>query len=131
MIDRLLDVLAWILRVLLAAFFAFVGYWKGFGPIEALAEHHAWVAGLPAWLARAVGYSEIACAAALLVPACVSTRRVALWSALVLIINQVVALAVHVGRGEAALAGPQNLVLIALLGLVVTSEVRKNRRKGS
>ena len=114
--------------LVLAAFFAFVGYWKAFGPIEALAEHHAWVAGWPAWFARAVGWSELACAAALAGASFTGRSRLAFWTALVLIINQLAALAVHVSRGEAAVAGPQNLVLLAVLGLIVLHAHRADRQ---
>jgi DoxX-like family len=109
----------WILRLLLAAFVAFVGYWKALGPIESLAEHHAWVAGFPNWFARAIGWSELACAAALLMPAYGEARNIAGRAAAILIVNQAIALGVHIYRGEAAMAAPQNLVLIALLSLVV------------
>lgn len=113
-----LRVLSRIACLLLAAFFAFVGYWKAFGPIAALAEHHAWVAGWPDWFARTVGWSELACAAALVIAALTGRSRLAFWTALVLIVNQLAALAVHASRNEAAAAGPQNLVLIAALGLI-------------
>jgi hypothetical protein len=118
------DMLATLVRVLLAAFFAFVGYWKALGPIDALAEHHAWVAGLPVWFARAVGWSELACAAALVVSILGKLRRLATATAIVLIVNQLVALGVHLARGEAAAAGPQNLVLIALLAYVLLDPPR-------
>jgi hypothetical protein len=108
----------WTIRLPAAAFFAFVGYWKAFGPYEALAEHHAWVAGFPAWFARGVGVSEMLCALALLVPAKPgSTGRLVAGAALLLIANQIAALAVHASRGESA-ALPQNVVIIALLCLL-------------
>ena len=113
-----LRVLSRIACLLLGAFFAFVGYWKAFGPIQALAEHHAWVAGWPDWFARTVGWSELLCAGALIASALAGLRGVAFWTALVLIINQLTALAVHVSRSEAAAAGPQNLVILAVLGLI-------------
>jgi len=118
-ITRVLKVLSWLLRILLAAFFAFVGYWKALGPIEALAEHHAWVAGFPDWFARVVGWSEIACAAGLIIPLKDDLRRVVVWAAVALFINQVVAMMVHFWRGEGAEAAPQNLVLMALLSIVI------------
>ena len=108
-----------LVRILLAAFFAFVGYWKALGPIDALAEHHAWVSGLPTWLARAVGWSELLCAAALVVSLSGKLRSLAFVTAIALIVNQLIAFSVHVARGEAAAAGPQNLALIALLVCVL------------
>lgn len=88
----------WILAVPLAAFFAFVGWNKAFAPLADLARHGAWTVHLPQWLGRAVGGSELACAALLLV----------------LVANQACAAAVHLAHGEAA-ALPQNAVLMALL----------------
>jgi DoxX-like protein len=117
-VSTILKVLSRIACLVLGAFFAFVGYWKAFGPIDALAEHHAWVAGWPDWFARTVGWSELACAVALVVAALTGRSRLAFWTALVLIVNQLAALAVHASRNEAAAAGPQNLVLVAALGLI-------------
>jgi hypothetical protein len=110
--------------LLLAAFFAFVGYWKALGPIDALTEHHAWVAGGPDWFARAVGWSELACAVALVVSSVAGLSRAVFWTALVLMANQLVALAVHIYRSEAAAAAPQNLVILAVLGLLALHALR-------
>jgi hypothetical protein len=113
-----LQILSRLACLLLGAFFAFVGYWKAFGSIEALAEHHAWVAGWPDWFARTIGWSELACAAALVASSLAGLRNLAFFTALVLIANQLVALAVHISRGEAAATGPQNLVILTMLGLI-------------
>ena len=126
-----LRILSWIACLLLGAFFAFVGYWKAFGPIHALAEHHAWVAGWPAWFARTVGWSELLCAAVLIASALGGLPRVAFWTALVLIINQLTALAVHVSRSEAAAAGLQNLVILAVLGLIAVHAHRATQQASS
>jgi uncharacterized membrane protein YphA (DoxX/SURF4 family) len=122
----LVGVTAWIVRTLLAAFFAFVGYWKALGPIEALAEHQAWVAGFPAWFARVVGWSELLCAAGLLLPAKLDTRHIVATAAIILFLNQVAAIGVHVGRGEGA-ALTQNLVLLLLLAVVTAIDLRRSR----
>nr|WP_246448022.1 DoxX family protein [Novosphingobium flavum] len=102
---------------MLAAIFGFVGWNKAFAPLAELARHGAWTVHLPAALGRAVGWSELVCALALLgavLPAGLCWCRSA---ALVLIANQLIAAAVHTVRGETA-ALPQNGVLIALLLLV-------------
>jgi len=125
---KTLRVLSRIACLLLAAFFAFVGYWKALGPIDALADHHAWVAGWPDWFARSVGWSELACAAALVVASITGFGGLAFWTALALIVNQLAALAVHVSRSEAAAAGPQNLVLITVLGLIAFHARRAGRQ---
>jgi hypothetical protein len=115
---RILAALALACRLVLAAFFAFVGYWKALGPFEALAEHHAWVAGFPAWFARTVGWSELACAMVLAASVAARLHQLAYWTAIVLALNQLAALWVHLARGEGASAGPQNLVILAMLALV-------------
>ena len=99
----------------LAAFFGFVGYMKTFAPLATLAQHHAWTVALPEWLGRAVGMSELLCAAALL--AALALRGKLVWAeraAALLVINQIAAATVHLMRGEAD-ALPQNGVLIGLL----------------
>ncbi len=112
--------LAWGARVLLAAFFGFVGYWKARGPLEMLAEHRAWVAGFPAGFARVVGWSEILLGLLLLAVASPRLRPAAGWAAVLLLINQVFAAWVHAARREFD-ALPQNAVIIALLALIITS----------
>ena len=100
----------------LAAFFAFVGYFKSFAPLATLAEHHAWTVALPEWLGRIVGATELAAAAALAVgvvrPA--ATR----WAAIYLILNQACAAWVHLSNGEAA-ALPQNAAIAALCATAI------------
>jgi len=124
-----LRVLSRIACLLLGAFFAFVGYWKAFGSIEALAEHRAWVAGWPTWFARTIGWSELASAAALIASSLARLSGLAFWTALVLIVNQLAALAVHISRSEAAAAGPQNLVILAVLGLIAVHARRAAPRR--
>ncbi len=128
---RTLQVASWIASLLLAVFFAFVGYWKALGPIEALAEHHAWVAGWPEWFARTVGWSELLCAAALVVSVFGGLSGLALWTALLLIVNQLSAVAVHISRNEAASSGPQSLLIIATLVLIALHNHRSGRRPSS
>ena len=89
------------------------------------------MAGWPDWFARTVGWSELLCAAALIASALAGLRGVAFWTALVLIINQLTALAVHVSRSEAAAAAPQNLVILAVLGLIAVQAYRAAREASS
>jgi uncharacterized membrane protein YphA (DoxX/SURF4 family) len=105
------------IAALLASFFGFVGFMKAFAPMAELAIHRAWVVGLPVLLARAVGWSEMLCAALLLVGA-VARPAWACAAAIVLIVNQLIALSVHLARGETG-ALTQNLLLVVLLGIVV------------
>lgn len=107
--------LAALIPLLLAAFFGFVGYMKATAPLALLAQHHAWTVWIPAPLGRLVGWSEMLCAVGLLgLLAPGSVARVGSVAAAVLVVNQLVAAAVHLAQGEAA-ALPQNGVIIALL----------------
>lgn len=95
----------------LAAFFAFVGYFKCFASLATLAEHHAWTVALPEWIGRIVGASELAAAAGLTAG---MVRPAAIrWAAGYLIVNQACAALVHLASGEAA-ALPQNAAIAAL-----------------
>ena len=117
MIHRLATIALLAISALLALFFGFVGFMKAFAPMAELALHRAWVVGLPSGLARAVGYSEMLCALVLIVGA-VARPRWAAGAAIVLVVNQLVAAAVHWSRGESD-ALPQNFLLLLLLGTVV------------
>jgi hypothetical protein len=103
--------------LLLAAFFAFVGYHKAFAPLAELAQHRVWTLALPEWLGRTIGWSELLLAAILLSIAVPRLRAWAGTAALLLVINQLAAAAVHWSRAETD-ALPQNAVLVALLVLV-------------
>lgn len=120
-------ILAWVARLLVTAFFCFVGYWKAFGSAGQLAEHHAWVAGFPLPFARAVGWSEIALGALLLTAGLPRLRNTAQWAAVLLAANQAVALLVHITRREFD-AVPQNLVIIALLGFIIAASFERKHK---
>lgn len=120
-------ILVWGLKAYLTYFFLFVGYWKAVGAMEILAMHRAWVAGFPELVARAVGWQEIACALLLLVPAFPKVRHIAPAAALLLLANQIMALSVHLLRGEAAVSAPQNLLLIIMLAIVFAGTSRMGR----
>lgn len=107
-----------VLALVLAAFFAFVGWNKAFAPLADLARYHAWTIYLPETLGRIVGWSEMVLAAGLLGALTRQGWYVARLSALLLVLNQLVAAAVHAIHGEAG-ALPQNGVLVAAL-LAVT-----------
>ena len=107
--------------VLLAAFFCFVGWNKAFATLAALARYGAWTVWLPEWLGRLVGWSEMACAVALLTIFVPGRERIARAAAVILLANQVVAAAVHLAHAELR-ALPQNAVLvILLLGVVLAA----------
>jgi hypothetical protein len=109
--------IAAVIAVLVAAFFAFVGYNKAFASLADLTRYGAWTIWLPDVLGRLVGWSEMLCAAGLLCVFSARVRNLARVAAIVLIVNQLLAAAVHAAHGETG-ALPQNALLIALLGLV-------------
>lgn len=116
----------------LAAFFAFVGWHKAFAPQAELIRHHSWTIWLPEWLGKIIGWSELACAFALLLGQYPRWNATARWAALVLIANQCVAAVIHFAHGEAN-SLPQNIVLALMLAavalLVPTSKNVNTRRK--
>lgn len=103
--------------LVLAAFFGFVGWHKAFSPLAELSAHHAWTVHVPWWLGKAVGWSEMAAAVALLAGIAPRGRPAARIGAATLALNQVCAALVHLTHGEADALG-QNLVLFVALGLV-------------
>lgn len=119
-------VLAIVASLLLAAFFAFFGYFKSFAPIAVLAQHHAWTTALPEWLGRIVGFTELASAAALVagiaLPGMRGPARVA---AAYLLLNQGAAACVHLARSEGA-ALPQNGA-IAAIALIAFAAIRTHQ----
>lgn len=121
-----------VLCVPLALFFAFVGWNKAFAPLADLVRHGAWTVHLPEALGRLVGWSELACALALLGALLPAGGRIGRLAALVLIANQLAAGAVHAAQGEGA-ALPQNALLIAMLAalawLTNASPVAKTQRQ--
>ncbi len=108
--------IAVVVALILAAFFAFVGWNKAFAPLADLARYHAWTIYIPEALGRAIGWSEMALAVGLAASVIPGLRRLSILSALVLILNQIVAAAVHLAQNESS-ALPQNAVLIVLLGI--------------
>lgn len=100
------------LCVVLALFFAFVGWNKAFASLADLAHYGSWTVYLPELGGRIVGWSEMTLALGLL--AGLHRRQVARFSALALVANQIVAGLFHLTHGEDG-ALPQNLLLIVML----------------
>jgi hypothetical protein len=115
------------LAVLLAAFFCFVGWNKAFATLADLTRYGAWTVWLPEWLGRLVGWSEMACAVALLGVLVPGRERIARAAAAILAANQVVAGAMHLVHAEFG-ALPQNAVLSALLLGIVLAAAKLTQR---
>ena len=116
---RTAQITVFVLQLLLALFFLFVGGMKTAAPMAMLQLHHAWVASLPVAVARLVGISELLCAATMILGLC---WRGAFWwsgmAAWALFVNQMVAVIFHALRGEIAISGAQNLLIIGALACV-------------
>jgi hypothetical protein len=116
-----------VLAIPLTAFFCFVGWNKAFATLAALARYGAWTVWLPESLGRLVGWSEMACAIALLAVLVRGRERLASVAAAILIANQAVAAAMHFTHGELR-ALPQNAVLVGLLlGVIFAAERLRQR----
>jgi uncharacterized membrane protein len=101
----------------LAAFFAFVGWYKTVSPLAELARHGAYTVHLPEWLGRCAGVTEMLCALALVVGIVPRWRVAAKWGAVYVFISQIIAGTIHVIHGEtgALLANARWMAMAAIL----------------
>jgi hypothetical protein len=101
--SRALHVTLWIVQLLLAAFFLLAGVNHGLRPIAEAAQSSPWITGIPAWLARFIGFAELAGAVGVVLPA---ATRVMPWltplAAAGLALIMALAVPFHVMRGEAS-----------------------------
>ncbi len=115
----------WVVQVLLAAFYAFVGGTKAFSSLPDLTAMMIWPGDYPG-LTRFVGWAEIAGAVGLILPA---LTRILPWltplAAAGLSAIQVLAIGFHAMRGETAMTLPINLVLLGLSLFVLWGRLRK------
>lgn len=109
------------LCLVLALFFAFVGWNKAFASLADLARYGSWTVYLPELAGRIVGWTEMALALGLIAGLLPKGRKLARFSALALVANQIVAALFHLTHGEAG-ALPQNLVLIVMLLLIAQAK---------
>lgn len=116
----------WVVQALLAAFYAMAGSMKLTQPIESLvASGMAYAADYPELLTRFIGTMELLGAIGIILPA--ATRvlpGLTPLAALGFSVIQVLAMGVHISRGEFMVL-PMNLVLLALALFVVWGRTRK------
>jgi hypothetical protein len=116
----------WVVQVLLAAFYAMAGSMKLTQTIEALvASGMSYAGDYPELLTRFIGTMELLGAIGIILPA--ATRilpRLTPLAALGFSVIQVLAMGVHISRGEFMVL-PMNLVLLALALFVVWGRTRK------
>lgn len=115
----------WVAQVVLALLFGMAGFIKLMTPIDALALQMAWVEGAPAALVWFIAIAEIAGALGVILPA--ATRIMPFLTplaALGFVVIQVLAIGVHIVRGEPAIL-PMNFMLLAVAAFVVWGRWRK------
>lgn len=104
--------------LLLAAFFAFVGYYKAFASLEELARHSAFTTYLPIILGKAFGWFEMTAAVVLLVGSLWNpARRAHAIAALLLAVEQVFSSWIHWVHGEMGMIGQNTVLIVVLLAL--------------
>jgi uncharacterized membrane protein len=122
-----LNVWLWIAQALLATFFLLAGCMHAFMPIEQAAKIAAWIAGAPAAVVRFIGIAEIAGAFGLILPA---ATRVKPWltplAAACLALIMVLAMPVHIARGEVNMLG-RNIAALAVATFVAWGRTTRAR----
>jgi putative oxidoreductase len=115
----------WALQVLLALFFLMAGFNHGIRPIEEAAKTSPWITGIPAGLARFIGFAELAGAIGLILP---SATRIKPWltplAAVGLAIIMALAVPFHIMRGESNVIGI-HVIVTALSSFVAWGRFRK------
>jgi uncharacterized membrane protein YphA (DoxX/SURF4 family) len=112
---KVLRVALWVAQILLAAVFGLAGFMKLTQPIATLAQMLKWPGDVPWELVRFIGTMELLGTVGIILPA--ATRimpRLTALAALGFAAIQVLAIPFHISRGEAAMALPLNIPLLAL-----------------
>lgn len=110
--NRLLHYVLWVAQILMAVFFAMVGWTKLSTSYAELAANMAWVSSFPEWVIRAIGAAELLAALGLVIPPAVRFKpKLAAVAATGLFINMVGAFLLHLSRGE-------SVMLNVILGLI-------------
>jgi DoxX-like family len=115
----------WVVQVLLAIFFLMAGINHGLRPIAEAAQTSPWITGVPVWLARFIGFAELAGAAGLILPT--ATRimpSLTPLAAVGLAIIMGLAVPFHIMRGEANVIA-MHLVVVVLSAFVAWGRFRK------
>lgn len=122
-----LNIWLWIAQCLLAVFFLLTGSMHAFMPIEQAAKIAAWIASAPVALVRFIGVAEVAGAIGVVLPA---ATRVKPWltplAAAGLGIIMVLAMPVHLARGEASMLG-RNIAALSIAAFVVWGRASRER----
>lgn len=114
----------WAVQILLALFYASVGFMKLSQPLDALATDMTFVLAFPEWFTRFIGLAEVLAAVGLIAPAATRVMPVLTPLAAVgLVIVQLAAMVFHVSHGESYML-PVNAVLLALALFIVWGRIK-------
>lgn len=114
--SKALRIFLWISQILVAALFIPVGVMKLAQPIPKLAEVVPWAIEFPVWFVRSIGAIDLAGGIGILLPSLLRIMPLtAIWAAIGCACLQVVSIAFHLYRNEAAVIA----VNVILLGLSV------------
>ncbi len=120
-----LHIALWVAQILLAGSFLLGGSFRGFAPMEVLAEKIPWVPDVPAWVTRLSGISEVLGALGLILPSATRIKpSLAPIAACCLILVMLLAAGFHVSRGEYPYIGV-NVMFGVLLGFVAWGRFKK------
>jgi len=109
-----LNITLWIIQILLALVFLFVGVFKIVSPVEHLAQQMVWPGDVPVILLHFIGFAEILAGIGLILPCVLKVKPfLTPLAAAGLVSIMVLAMLFHLVRGEYAI-----IVVNILLGLL-------------
>jgi DoxX-like family len=112
--DKGWTIALWIAQLLLAAAYGLFGSMKATQPLDQLAAMMKWIPDFSPLFVRTLGIVEILGAIGLILPSLTRIQpRLTVIAALCILVHQLIAVALHVSKGETGLLG-LNIVLIAL-----------------
>ena len=122
---KLLNIILWVIQALLAFVFLSAGYTKTFIPVDTLTESMPWVENADLFLVRFIGISEILGGLGLMLPSILKIKpKFTIYAAVGLLIIMILAVGLHVVRGEFDLIG-FSIVFAILCGIVIWGRIFK------
>lgn len=121
-----MNIALWAVQILLALAFGMFGLMKIGQSIEELSVMMQWVSSVQPWFVRALGTAEFLGAVGLILPSLTRIQpRLTVAAALCFLVLQVVAVGLHIARGEFNVLA-FNAVLIALILFVFWGRSKKS-----
>jgi uncharacterized membrane protein YphA (DoxX/SURF4 family) len=123
----ILNISLWIAQILIALVFLGSGYVKFMTPIPDLSKIMPWTGQLPVTFVRFIGVVDFAGGCGIILPSLTRIKpNITILAAICCSVLQVLAIAFHTSRGEAAVT-PLNYGLLALALFVLWGRSRKVR----